>query len=118
MTATSNDRATIRNKVHICQSRLTRRRESDFRKPVRSEEHTSELQSQSNLVCRLLLEKKNIHNHAGGMPFGPQEMAAVGLTAHELGLAVDLDGARTFHASVGGRRPSGQLLRHVDSVTV
>src|SRR5688572_32080633 len=29
---------------------------------VRSEEHTSELQSQSNLVCRLLLEKKNSHN--------------------------------------------------------
>src|SRR2546430_10244350 len=29
----------------------------------RSEEHTSELQSQSNLVCRLLLEKKKtIHN--------------------------------------------------------
>src|SRR2546430_6204838 len=28
----------------------------------RSEEHTSELQSQSNLVCRLLLEKKNIFN--------------------------------------------------------
>src|SRR5688572_31005136 len=27
--------------------------------PGRSEEHTSELQSQSNLVCRLLLEKKN-----------------------------------------------------------
>src|SRR2546427_2098377 len=30
----------------------------------RSEEHTSELQSQSNLVCRLLLEKKkNRHSH-------------------------------------------------------
>src|SRR2546430_16380960 len=29
------------------------------RMPRRSEEHTSELQSQSNLVCRLLLEKKN-----------------------------------------------------------
>src|SRR2546430_6176954 len=28
----------------------------------RSEEHTSELQSQSNLVCRLLLEKKNPTN--------------------------------------------------------
>src|SRR2546430_7121317 len=28
------------------------------RLPARSEEHTSELQSQSNLVCRLLLEKK------------------------------------------------------------
>src|SRR2546430_6761279 len=31
---------------------------SDLRMPQRSEEHTSELQSQSNLVCRLLLEKK------------------------------------------------------------
>src|SRR2546427_8361037 len=30
----------------------------DRRDGVRSEEHTSELQSQSNLVCRLLLEKK------------------------------------------------------------
>src|SRR5205807_9172146 len=29
---------------------------------VRSEEHTSELQSPCNLVCRLLLEKKNNHN--------------------------------------------------------
>src|SRR2546430_7421662 len=29
----------------------------------RSEEHTSELQSQSNLVCRLLLEKKNINEN-------------------------------------------------------
>src|SRR2546430_9092973 len=38
----------------------------DFRVALgkRSEEHTSELQSQSNLVCRLLLEKKNkIRNH-------------------------------------------------------
>src|SRR2546427_9702439 len=38
------------------------RREADppasLRIPKRSEEHTSELQSQSNLVCRLLLEKK------------------------------------------------------------
>src|SRR2546430_10291608 len=29
-----------------------------FLEPERSEEHTSELQSQSNLVCRLLLENK------------------------------------------------------------
>src|SRR2546427_2175999 len=38
----------------------------------RSEEHTSELQSQSNLVCRLLLEKKkkkkqNYRNHRNDM---------------------------------------------------
>src|SRR2546430_5527628 len=31
---------------------------------VRSEEHTSELQSQSNLVCRLLLEKKKKKTNA------------------------------------------------------
>src|SRR2546430_7529784 len=40
------------------------------RKPFRSEEHTSELQSQSNLVCRLLLEKKkrqelSLHSASG-----------------------------------------------------
>src|SRR5256886_7681388 len=33
----------------------------------RSEEHTSELQSQSNIVCRLLLEKKNINNAVGAL---------------------------------------------------
>src|SRR2546427_6677508 len=32
--------------------------------PFRSEEHTSELQSQSNLVCRLLLEKKKKKNES------------------------------------------------------
>src|SRR5437867_10789356 len=31
---------------------------------VRSEEHTSELQSPYDLVCRLLLEKKNLRNRA------------------------------------------------------
>src|SRR5256886_11990829 len=48
------------------QSVQTRRRRQDHEVDVRSEEHTSELQSQSNLVCRLLLEKKKkkkpIHN--------------------------------------------------------
>src|SRR2546430_11069020 len=39
---------------------LRRALEQGDREP-RSEEHTSELQSQSNLVCRLLLEKKNKH---------------------------------------------------------
>src|SRR5256886_6093630 len=40
----------------------TTRRTASGHPPVRSEEHTSELQSQSNLVCRLLLEKKK-HEH-------------------------------------------------------
>src|SRR5256885_10968730 len=33
-------------------------------KPIRSEEHTSELQSPCNLVCRLLLEKKKQYDFA------------------------------------------------------
>src|SRR2546430_10012311 len=37
----------------------------------RSEEHTSELQSQSNLVCRLLLEKKNTKATSSGHPTPP-----------------------------------------------
>src|SRR2546430_12737860 len=40
-------------------SRSTRSESFAF---FRSEEHTSELQSQSNLVCRLLLEKKKIRD--------------------------------------------------------
>src|SRR2546430_11985372 len=36
-------------------------RHPGLRRLERSEEHTSELQSQSNLVCRLLLEKKKTH---------------------------------------------------------
>src|SRR2546430_10591826 len=39
---------------------------------VRSEEHTSELQSQSNLVCRLLLEKKK-HTNQAAYPRGEDE---------------------------------------------
>src|SRR6266536_5774907 len=34
---------------------------------MRSEEHTSELQSRVDLVCRLLLEKKKIKNAFGGL---------------------------------------------------
>src|SRR2546430_6948148 len=37
---------------------LRKRKSRNSRTSARSEEHTSELQSQSNLVCRLLLEKK------------------------------------------------------------
>src|SRR2546427_1323501 len=60
----------LHDALPICSSRTCadgpahERRRHD---PRRSEEHTSELQSQSNLVCRLLLEKKkkkkNKHIH-------------------------------------------------------
>src|SRR6478672_13456192 len=38
--------------------------------PRRSEEHTSELQSRSDLVCRLLLEKKKIYSDSLLSPVG------------------------------------------------
>src|SRR2546430_3211906 len=45
------------SKVNFLQEAYSRLGQ-DGQGPARSEEHTSELQSQSNLVCRLLLEKK------------------------------------------------------------
>src|SRR2546427_5558702 len=51
----------------IADDRAIPKKDRTAGEPVRSEEHTSELQSQSNLVCRLLLEKKKkkkeIFNH-------------------------------------------------------
>src|SRR2546430_11491182 len=43
---------------------------------IRSEEHTSELQSQSNLVCRLLLEKKKSEITDQGIATCPQSFAS------------------------------------------
>src|SRR5579859_7882233 len=52
----------IQRIVHAARVRLDQtdhpRADNPARNADRSEEHTSELQSQSNLVCRLLLEKK------------------------------------------------------------
>src|SRR5438132_7304150 len=45
-----------------------------FTSSPRSEEHTSELQSHSDLVCRLLLEKKKTHNRTcASAKCAPQE---------------------------------------------
>src|SRR5438270_9015619 len=44
----------------VDQLRILQQLDKLFQIAMRSEEHTSELQSQSNLVCRLLLEKKKI----------------------------------------------------------
>src|SRR2546430_6433414 len=56
-TWTRHDKKGISHAAHL--SVFSRKAES----PKRSEEHTSELQSQSNLVCRLLLEKKKKKKH-------------------------------------------------------
>src|SRR2546430_8182826 len=65
--------ATLYLQKTVCASGAT---EPAFACP-RSEEHTSELQSQSNLVCRLLLEKKKaIPEHP------PCEVTCIRITPH------------------------------------
>src|SRR5206468_11538406 len=53
-----------RRRLGLRHGRVVRQRRAAARtvrgRPSRSEEHTSELQSRSDLVCRLLLEKKNL----------------------------------------------------------
>src|SRR2546427_3233061 len=48
----------------------------DHGPPPRSEEHTSELQSQSNLVCRLLLEKKKKRNRNTRLRYKTQRLTS------------------------------------------
>src|SRR5262249_37122500 len=63
---------------------LLRSYAEDFSADLRSEEHTSELQSLTNLVCRLLLEKKNITvehmRHSNGIVLRPH---LCGIAYHE-----------------------------------
>src|SRR5688572_31663897 len=61
-----------RRRANGCR-RGTRPRHPRGRRCSRSEEHTSELQSQSNLVCRLLLEKKKLVGPATGVVARPLE---------------------------------------------
>src|SRR5690606_41057836 len=61
--------------------------EPDFAGDERSEEHTSELQSRENLVCRLLLEKKNtsvLISKKGNISFTCKNTS----TAHKAGYSV------------------------------
>src|SRR2546430_12023650 len=56
----------LRRRCALWSKAAEHQRKGDVQRPwtrERSEEHTSELQSQSNLVCRLLLEKKNARFH-------------------------------------------------------
>src|SRR5256885_3838953 len=50
-------------KLQLLDMQVTEKISRKGRKLLRSEEHTSELQSPCNLVCRLLLEKKKKHIH-------------------------------------------------------
>src|SRR2546430_3417771 len=53
----------------------------------RSEEHTSELQSQSNLVCRLLLEKKHTYTSTGNTAPRESQRSQSTTTDYSMGMA-------------------------------
>src|SRR3954467_5452953 len=74
------------------------------RRIIRSEEHTSELQSHDNLVCRLLLEKKN---ETFGGPF---HVPLLHVQAEDRFLA-RVGAARRRSASGGGSQASGTRSR-------
>src|SRR5690606_39700717 len=57
--AQNRDSVCPTSSVNGCPSASTKTSSHKSGTDVRSEEHTSELQSRENLVCRLLLEKKN-----------------------------------------------------------
>src|SRR5438132_5509664 len=54
---------------------ITLENQSGCERITRSEEHTSQLQSHSDLVCRLLLEKKN--NPLGGIAYHQRHVGTV-----------------------------------------
>src|SRR5438132_7996969 len=70
------DRAVVHVAKRQCRFGDEPPRHSDVDHDLRSEEHTSELQSHSDLVCRLLLEKKKIKNKS-------HDLRNQGLTHHQ-----------------------------------
>src|SRR5437773_8990808 len=60
----------VPGRAHPGDDRLPRRRN-------RSEEHTSELQSHHDLVCRLLLEKKKKKKHSASSSSSPPDTASI-----------------------------------------
>src|SRR2546430_3182217 len=83
----------------------------------RSEEHTSELQSQSNLVCRLLLEKKNKKDQThDGEPDGQPERRAPDREAAGRDKARDLHELALGEANRVGRLVD-QNYPHADKLT-
>src|SRR5438132_2600758 len=81
---------------------------------VRSEEHTSELQSHSDLVCRLLLEKKKPHRTRAGTLMSSARRPSIlmhrcsppGRSARALAQRRDW----CAHVIVGAANDGGQLL--------
>ena len=68
----------------------------------RSEEHTSELQSHVNLVCRLLLEKKKKKQPRLQELVGKHQISEQGYVRHLHRLALSLGSSQNFVTRQGG----------------
>jgi len=67
----------------------------------------------SRLLCL-----EDTHNRCGGAAIGPEYLDAAAQLAHSHGMAVHLDGARLFNASVALGIPAAQVTRGMDSVMI
>src|SRR5256886_3228527 len=75
---------------------------------MRSEEHTSELQSQSNLVCRLLLEKKKSHLADESRAMEPRASDTPQCSiAVQRGFVCAFPAAATYAARISSAKPGG-----------
>lgn len=61
---------------------------------------------------------ENTHNDCGGTAVSVETTDAICSTAHQMGLAVHLDGARLWNAAVYEQRPISDFVRQVDTVQV
>jgi threonine aldolase len=69
--------------------------------------------ARTRLVC-----VENTHNYAGGCIWKPEETAAVAGAAHDLSLALHLDGSRLLNAAVKRGTPPADLAARFDTVTL
>jgi threonine aldolase len=69
--------------------------------------------ARTRLVC-----VEDTHNYAGGCIWKPEETAAVTGAAHELALALHLDGSRLLNAAVKRGTPPADLAARFDTVTL
>ncbi len=65
-----------------------------------------------------LVAIENTHNRGGGVVFPQEDIEAICATAHALGIATYLDGARLFNAAVASGRSLAELAAPFDVVSV
>ncbi|HLZ59227.1 MAG TPA: low-specificity L-threonine aldolase [Ktedonosporobacter sp.] len=73
-------------------------------------------ESDEHVAATALICIENTHNYCGGTVLAPEQVSALATLAHTHHLAIHMDGARIFHASVALGLPVSELARDVDSL--